>query len=193
MCEFSKRGLLWILLSLAVVAGDVPRVSACTRVFWNVNRQAMVVGRTMDLYTSDRAKLVFYPRGFERDGMAGQNSARWKAKYASLVLTAFDNCVTEGLNEYGLATHILYLAGTQYEVRDERPGLANSLWAQYPLDNCKLVAEASRRLGRFKSFRSWRSEGSGRSISPWRTRRVTAPSSSSSMAKWLCIMASNSR
>jgi choloylglycine hydrolase len=56
---------------------------------------------------------------------------------------AFDTGATEGINERGLAAHMLYLGDTEYEPRDEkRPGVGFWLWVQYVLDNYRSVREA---------------------------------------------------
>jgi choloylglycine hydrolase len=131
---------------LAVIAGTVSKVDACSRVFWNSNKQAQVVARTMDLYMSDEAQLVFYPRGMERAGASDANAIRWKAPYASVAVTAFGMATSDGLNEHGLAVHLLYLHDTKYELRDQRPALSNTLSAQYVLDNSRTVLEALKNL-----------------------------------------------
>jgi len=117
---------------------------ACTTVFWNNNKQAKTVARTMDLYTSDQPNLVVFPRGTTRIGDAGENSLQWQAKYGSVAVTAFHTDVmSDGMNEAGFSAHLLYLDKTQYEKRDTaRPGIANTLWAQYMLDNFQTVKEA---------------------------------------------------
>ena len=53
---------------------------------------------------------------------------------------------SDGLNEHGLAVHLLYLHDTKYEARDQRPALPNALWAQYVLDNCRTVVESLAKL-----------------------------------------------
>lgn len=55
----------------------------CPRVFWNLNKQTKVVGRTMDLFIDDAPWMAIYPRGMERDGKAGDNLLEWKSKYVS--------------------------------------------------------------------------------------------------------------
>lgn len=111
---------------------------ACTRVFWNTNQKAKVSGRTMDLFIDDKPRMVVYPRGRERDGQAGPNSLKWKSKYGSVVLTAFGAAVDDGINEHGLAAHLINLPGTEYEyeVRDNRPGIGHLFCIQFFLDNC---------------------------------------------------------
>ena len=67
----SQKVPLVTLPLLAVVAGGGSEADACGRVFWNSNKQAKVVARTMDLYMSDEAQLVFYPRGTPREAASG--------------------------------------------------------------------------------------------------------------------------
>lgn len=134
----------WIVLTICQIAlFTTTHTSACTLAFWNSNKVTPIVGRTMDLYMDDHPKLVVYPEGIERDGMAGKNSAYWKAKYGSVVITALNKPVaTEGLNEQGLSASLLYLDKTSHETRNNNiPGLANVMWAQYVLDNYKTVQE----------------------------------------------------
>jgi penicillin V acylase-like amidase (Ntn superfamily) len=115
---------------------------ACSRILWNTD-QATVVGRTMDLYMSDKARIAVFPRGMSHTGPTGiPNMLSWKSKYASVGATALDLAVSDGLNEKGLSANLLYLHDTKYEKRDNRPGLTNAAWAQYLLDNFATVEEA---------------------------------------------------
>lgn len=141
-----RQFFLGSFLLLAVIAGGVPNVDACTRVFWNNNQQAQIAARTMDLYMPDDAQLVFYPPGMARAGASDANAIRWTSQYASLAVTALGLATSDGLNEQGLAVHLLYLHDTQYEARDQRPALSNALWAQYVLDNSRTVVEALENL-----------------------------------------------
>ncbi len=43
-------------------------VEACTRVLWNNNDLAVVVGRTMDWPESTQPMLTVFPRGLSHDG-----------------------------------------------------------------------------------------------------------------------------
>ena len=91
-----------------------------------------------------RDRLVVHPRGSEHNGDAGKNSLSWKSKYGNLVVTAFHtSTASDGLNEKGLAAHILYLSGTEYpSIDDTKPQISNGMWAQYALDNYATVDEA---------------------------------------------------
>jgi choloylglycine hydrolase len=108
---------------------------ACSRVFWNDNT-VKVVGRTFDWERTVEDALWVMPPGLERSGAIDDNPAAWTSKYGSVVMGAFDTGATEGINERGLAAHMLYLAGTKFEPRDQkRPGIGFWLWVQYYLDN----------------------------------------------------------
>lgn len=140
-----KKHSLWHkgLVSLACLA-LTPISFACTSVFWNDNNQAKTVARSTDLYISDMPNIVVYPRGTDRTGEAGDNSLHWKSKYGNVVITAFNShAATDGMNEHGLAVHLLYLSKTQYELRNSKiPAISNLLWSQFILDNYKTVKEA---------------------------------------------------
>lgn len=104
----------------------------------------------MDWPESTEPVLTVFPRGMERDGgMVGpesvvpENPARWTSKYGSLVTTVYGIGTADGVNEKGLAIHMLYLTATDYGPRDAaRPGVHAGLWGQYFLDNAASVAEA---------------------------------------------------
>jgi len=138
-------GILLFGCSLSVSFG-------CTTAFWNNNSQAKVVARTVDLFTADMPKIRVYPRGIERQGEAGENSLKWESKYGSVVVNEFKTtAVSDGINEQGLAVHLLYLTGSTYEKRDPNlPALSNTLWAQYILDNFKTVNEVVKATDTFQ-------------------------------------------
>jgi len=129
---------------LGVLLLNIPQSSwACSLAFWNNNKVAKVVARSMDLYVSDEPLLVVSPRGTERKGGEEEKSVKWKSKYGSVVLTAFrSDVVDEGINEMSLSGHLLYLDGTEYEKPNAKASLSNFLWLQYALDHFKTVNEA---------------------------------------------------
>lgn len=117
---------------------------SCTTVFANNKGKDYVVARTTDLYVSDQPRIIVSPRETKRFGEAGENSLTWQSKYGNLAVTAFhSNTVSDGLNEKGLAVHLLYLSDTEYpNVDKSKPAISNLLWAQYILDNFSTVKEA---------------------------------------------------
>lgn len=115
----------------------------CSRVLWSDNGQAIVVGRTMDWFEDTKTNLWVLPRGIQRDGGVGKNSLMWTSKYGSVVAPVYDIGTSDGTNEKGLTTNMLWLAEADYGKRDASiPGLSISLWAQYFLDNFETVADA---------------------------------------------------
>jgi choloylglycine hydrolase len=97
----------------------------------------------MDWELEIGTNLWALPRGVTRSGSAGPHSATWTSKYGSVVATGYDICTTDGVNEAGLATNLLWLAESKYpDAGGDKPAVALSLWAQYILDNFATVAEA---------------------------------------------------
>ena len=96
----------------------------------------------MDFSQDLRTNLWKLPRGVKRDDrVAGKLT--WTAKYGSVVAGVYDLLSADGMNEKGLAGHVLWLAESDYGTPDDsRPQLAMSVWMQYYLDNYATVAEA---------------------------------------------------
>jgi choloylglycine hydrolase len=117
---------------------------ACTRVVYLGPDGNIITARSMDWSEDILTNLWILPEGIERDGSAGANSIRWKARYGSLVASGYDISTTDGVNEKGLEANLLWLAESKYPDfgKGSKPGLAISLWAQYVLDNFATVAEA---------------------------------------------------
>jgi len=124
----------------------------CTRVLWNDNKVAVVVGRTMDWPESTEPLLAAFPRGTRRDGRGTQkevtNPCAWTSRYGSVAVTLYGNVGTaDGMNEAGLAAHLLYLRAADFgPLEPEKPAVHAGLWAQYVLDTARTVTEALERL-----------------------------------------------
>jgi choloylglycine hydrolase len=142
--------LLALTLLAAINSALAPSTHGCTRIFLNLDSQQMIVARTYDLYRDDAPRLVYFPRGLEHTGAALPNAVRWVSKYASVGITSFDACNSDGMNEKGLAAHLLYLDGSKYPANDGTPALANMAWAQYVMDNCATVNEALEGLAKLR-------------------------------------------
>lgn len=121
-------------------------VLACTRVLYSGSDNTVITGRSMDWKEDIRSNLWVFPRGFDRNGLAGENSIEWKSKYGSLIITGYDVGTADGMNEKGLVANLLYLAESDYGTAEGKPTLSMSLWAQYVLDNYATVAEAVENL-----------------------------------------------
>jgi len=132
-----------LLVALLATGGLASRARPCSRVLWNDNGRSVLVGRNMDWFEDTGTNIWWLPRGMAREGLAPENPLRWTSQYASLALTGHDVVTVDGLNERGLAVHMLYLPDTSVAARDpQTPGLCLSLWAQYCLDQFATVAEA---------------------------------------------------
>jgi len=115
----------------------------CIVIKWAYNGTAIVVARNMDWLENMRSNLWLFPRGINREGLAGKNSLTWASKYGSVITSAYDLASTDGMNEKCLACHMLWLAESDYGRRNEKiPGLSVSLWLQFVLDNFANVDEA---------------------------------------------------
>ena len=123
----------------------------CTRILWNNNDVAVVVSRTTDWHYPTEPVLTVFPRGSRHDGSvtaAGEkvvtgNALNWASAYGTLVTTFYGTGTIDGINERGLAAHLLYLEATDFGPRDpDMPGLHAGLWAQYALDRAATVGEA---------------------------------------------------
>lgn len=114
----------------------------CTRVIWPDANGAVIVGRNMDFHKDLLTNLWTQPRGISRDDGV-QGALKWTSKYGSLVATAFDMISVDGVNEQGLAGHVLWLEESDYGTADPtRTQLSQAVWLQYFLDNFTTVADA---------------------------------------------------
>jgi choloylglycine hydrolase len=169
-----RRSFFAGLLATPVVLW-ADRLEACSLVFVNDRKIAKIVVRSMDLPASfpERPKFVVFPRGMARDGKSsvlpgikakldgvGSKAVRWTARYGNAVMVGFDGGATDGLNEEGLAAHVLVLGVSQHEPKDERPELADALWVQYVLENFATVEEVvdAHTSGKFRVTGSWSAE-----------------------------------
>ena len=126
------------------------QAKACSRILWNDNKLAVVVGRTLDWPESTEPVLTVFPRGMERNGgrfgsenVVKDNPAKWVSKYGSLVTTVYGIGTADGFNERGLGMHLLYLRATEFGPRDtSKPGIQIVMLGQYLLDNAATVQEA---------------------------------------------------
>lgn len=146
----SFRHFTVIALAVIFASAALPSALACSRILWNNNALAVVVGRTMDWPESTQPVLTVMPRGMQRNGglvgpqvLEMTNPAKWTSQYGSLVTTVYGVGTADGLNEKGLSGHMLYLNAADFGPRDaSRPAVHAGLWLQYLLDNAADVKEA---------------------------------------------------
>lgn len=169
-----RRSFLAGLLA-APVALWSDRLKACSLVFVNDRKVAKIAVRSMDLPASfpERPIFVVFPRGMTRDGRSsvlpgikgklegiGANAVRWTSRYGDAAMVSFEGGASDGLNEKGLSAHMLVLAKSQHEPKDERAELPDALWAQYVLENFATVKEVvdAHTSGKFRVVGSWSTE-----------------------------------
>lgn len=134
-----------IVTLLTVAAISIPAMvsQACTRVVYLGGNEQIMTGRTMDWKYDIGTNLWVFPRGMDRNGIAGPNSLKWTSKYGSVIASGYDISTTDGVNEKGLVANLLWLAESEYpQLNSKQPALSISLWAQYMLDNYATVEEA---------------------------------------------------
>lgn len=146
MSYLTKPRLFLLFFFSLFLLGITEISAACTRIVITDKQQGVMVGRTMDWSDKNmNTHLLVYPQGQVRKGGENGLTLDWIAKYGSIVATAYEDYTTDGMNEKGLAAHILWLDESDYGVRDEKlPGLSVMLWTQFYLDNFATVAEAVR-------------------------------------------------
>ena len=145
----TRRTFFSAMALVTLFAPFAPVADACTRILWNTNKLAVLVGRTMDFPISTEPVITVLPRGMARDGgmFAGAridavNPAHWTSKYGSIVTSVFGAGTADGVNEQGVAMHLLYFIPADFGPRDpKKGGLQAALWGQYVLDNAATVEE----------------------------------------------------
>jgi penicillin V acylase-like amidase (Ntn superfamily) len=121
----------------------MPLGEACTRAVYLGADGNVITARSMDWKVDVGTNLWIFPRGMSRSGETGASSLTWTSKYGSVIASGYDVATTDGMNEKGLVTNVLWLVESKYPApASSRPGLAISVWAQYVLDNFATVQEA---------------------------------------------------
>lgn len=104
----------------------------------------------MDWPDTGNPVLTIFPRGLRHDGglaasrvVVAENPLRWTSRYGNLIVTIYGAGTIDGVNERGLAAHMLHLDDADFGPRDPaKPGLQAALWGQYVLDCAANVEEA---------------------------------------------------
>jgi penicillin V acylase-like amidase (Ntn superfamily) len=134
-----------IIFSLLLNLTGLNSSMACTRVFWPDNGVAVAVARTLDWVDDTEPEVWVYPRGMKHHSQVKKNPLNWQSKYGSLVTTAYQEVVVDGVNEKKLAGHLLYLPESKFEnYNASKPGIHSGELLQYVLDNYSSVAEVAK-------------------------------------------------
>ncbi|MGQ0681856.1 linear amide C-N hydrolase [Bradyrhizobium sp.] len=172
----SRRTVLaGMLATPAALMAKVSTASACSLAFVNNRRAAKIVVRSMDLPVAlpERPTFVVFPRGMARDSQGSvlpgihariegvpPNTMRWTSKFGCAAMVSFEGTATDGLNEKGLAAHMLVLDQSALEAADDRPILPDTHWGQYVLDNFATVKEVvdAHQAAKFRIAAAWSSD-----------------------------------
>jgi len=128
-------------LAATLVAANL--AEACTRIVYHGLDGRNLTARSMDWRDQIVSNLWVFPRGMQRNGVAGPRSAEWTSRYGSVIVSGYEISTTDGMNEAGLVANVLWLVNADYPKDDgETPRISLSIWAQYFLDQFATVAEA---------------------------------------------------
>lgn len=145
-----RMALPWSALGAVAVAATLLATSvadACTRAVYLGPEGRILTGRSMDWKLPIVSNLWVFPRGMERDGAAGERSAKWTSKYGSLAVSGYDISTADGMNEAGLMANLLWEVEATYPKDDGKtPRISVSAFPQYLLDRHATVAEAVAQL-----------------------------------------------
>jgi penicillin V acylase-like amidase (Ntn superfamily) len=142
-----KRGclnkIMPLYLVLLLLSSISTSVDACTRAVYTGSNNIVMTSRSMDWDENMHSAMWVFPRGAEREGLAGKQSPHWISKYGSVVVSVYDIASADGMNEKGLVMNLLYLAESNYgKLQKGHLPISVSIWGQYVLDNFSSVTEA---------------------------------------------------
>lgn len=128
---------------------------ACSVITHGFGQIGYYSARTMDFCVDMRSSFVVTPRGVAMSGkMKDENSLTWDSKYGYVTIEESQYGVTtEGVNEKGLAAHLLYNGETKQPERDRKtPGLGPMEWIHYVLGNYGSVEDAAADLNKYQIY-----------------------------------------
>jgi penicillin V acylase-like amidase (Ntn superfamily) len=127
---FSQTTYLSILIA-GIFLFTQDTAHSCSRILWNTNDNTVISARSMDWAHTFDDWMFVYPREQEMTGGSLNNPVKWTSKYGSVATSisgyakehGFDwikDGSTDGINEKGLAAHLLFLKQTKYPATDNR-------------------------------------------------------------------------
>jgi penicillin V acylase-like amidase (Ntn superfamily) len=132
-----------------LVCGLCDAARACTTFTLRTPR-GVFFGKNYDFVIGD-GMLVTNKRGVAKSAaldVAGDTPARWVSRYGSLTFNQFGReFPSGGMNEAGLVIELMWLDGTTYPERDDRPAVGVLGWIQHMLDTCSTTREVIDRAG----------------------------------------------
>ncbi len=133
--------LLALLLVLHVVLFG-PSLDGCTT-FCLDDGQSLLFGRNYD-WSIGVGLVMVNNKGLSKSALIPplEAPARWVSTYGSVTFNQYGRELPMGgMNEKGFVVEVMWLQGTVYPERDDRPALRELTWVQYLLDTCRSVDE----------------------------------------------------
>ena len=132
-----KKSLLVLLIATAGLSNTA---SACSQITHSFDSAGTYSARTMDFCSDLKTSLAVYPRGIQQQSNhAGMKAIPWVSKYGYVSVNQpnFDkNLASDGVNEKGLAIHMLYMGETKQALIDKtKPVMDSYTWVHYVLGN----------------------------------------------------------
>lgn len=145
------------LLSLLLVAGITLTNNsfACSQLSHQFNGVGTYAARSFDFCADLTTAMVVYPRGVkEKSNSSGKNVLTWNGKYGYVTVSQPTlSLASDGVNEKGLAVHMLYMGDTKQAAIDNTKPVINSfMWTHYVLANYQTVNEVLKHINEYQIY-----------------------------------------
>jgi penicillin V acylase-like amidase (Ntn superfamily) len=131
----------WLAFVLGLSVAPLTSIG-CSTFFLNKDGQ-MAFGKNYDWMTGI-GSVNTNLRGLAKASLYIDNGAilKWVSRYGSITFNQYGKEFPNGgMNEKGLVVELMWLDGSIYPEKDNRPALTVLQWIQYQLDNCSSVDE----------------------------------------------------
>lgn len=147
-----------LLLSLLIAGTVVSNTSyACSQLSHQFNGVGTYAARSFDFCSDLKTTMVVYPQGIkEKSNASGKNVISWTGKYGYVTVnqpTLSATLASEGVNEKGLAVHMLYMGETkQSPIDNSKPVVDSFMWTHYVLANYQSVDEVLKHINEYQIY-----------------------------------------
>jgi len=140
--QILKCRLVWILAVICFCVLIITQAASACTTFCLEDDDNLVFGRNYDWHL-DHGLIIVNKRGVTKRALLidpQDTPARWVSKYGSVTFNQYGRELPcGGMNEAGLVIETMWLTGTAYPIRDERPAVM--AWVQYQLDTCATIED----------------------------------------------------
>lgn len=147
-----KKSLLALLIAGTVVSNTS---FACSQLSHQFTGLGTYAARSFDFCSDLKTTMVVYPQGTKDiSNPSGKNVLSWTGKYGYVTVNQSSiakNLASEGVNEQGLAIHMLYMGETkQAPIDKQKPVIDSFSWTHYVLANYKTVNEVLQHINEYQ-------------------------------------------